>query len=152
MEMERTFVMIKPDGVQRGLVGKILQRFEDRGMKIAGMKLIHVTGDLAGTHYEEHVGKSFYEPLMKYIQSGPVVVAVIEAPDAIEQVRKMVGATNPADADVGTIRHTWAQDVSRNIIHAADSPASAEREIGIYFKEGEILDYPLSVHDWMFRD
>ncbi len=152
MEMERTFVMIKPDGVQRGLVGKILRRFEDRGMKILAMKLIHVTGDLASTHYKEHVGKPFYEPLMEYIQSGPVVVAVIEAPDVIEQVRKMVGATNPADADVGTIRHTWAQDISRNIIHAADSSASAKREIGIYFKEGEILEYPLSVHDWMFRD
>lgn len=148
--MERTFVMIKPDGVQRGLTGKILARFEERGMKIVALKLIRVTKEIAEKQYEEHVGKPFYGSLMSYILSGPVVVMVIEAPDAVGQVRKMVGATDPQKADVGTIRHTWAQSVSRNIIHASDSLESGGREIGIFFKEDEILDYSLTVHDLMF--
>jgi nucleoside-diphosphate kinase len=150
--MERTFVMMKPDGVQRGLIGKIIQRFEDRGMKIVAMKLIQVTKQIAERQYEEHVGKPFYNLLMEYILSGPVVVMVVEAPEAIKQVRRIVGATNPQDADVGTIRQTWAQDVSRNIIHASDKPESAEREIGIFFNKNEILDYPLAAHKLMFTD
>jgi nucleoside-diphosphate kinase len=150
MNIERTFIMIKPDGVQRGLMGKVLQRFEERSMKIVSMKLIRVTDSLAATHYAEHLGKDFYPRLMAYIQSGPVVVAVIEAPDAVAQVRKMVGATNPANAEVGTIRQTWAQDIAFNIIHASDSLQSAETEISIYFKPEEILSYPLDTHRWLF--
>jgi nucleoside-diphosphate kinase len=148
MAIERTFIMLKPDCIQRCLIGKVIQRFEDRGMKIVGMKLIQVTDKLAGEHYAEHVEKSFYPRLMAYIQSGPVVVGVIEAPDAVSQVRKMIGATNPANADVGTIRQTWGQDIAFNVIHASDSLASAEREIGIYFTKDEILDYTLDVHRW----
>ena len=150
MNNERTFIMIKPDGVQRGLVGRILRRFEDRGMKIVSMKLIRVTDALAKEQYAEHLGKAFYPRLMAYIQSGPVVVAVIEAPDAVAQARKMVGATDPAKADVGTIRQKWGQDISRNLIHASDSLQSAEREIAIYFKPEEILSYGLDVHKWLF--
>lgn len=150
--MERTFIMIKPDGVQRGLIGKVLRTFENRGMKIVAMKLINVMNELAEKQYEEHVGKPFYETLMKYIQRGPVVVAIIEAPDAIEQVRKMVGSTDPSVAEVGTIRQRWAQNVTRNLIHASDKAESAEREIGIFFNENEILEYSLSVHNWVFPD
>lgn len=148
--MERTFIMIKPDGVQRCLVGKILQRFEDRGMKIVGLKLIQVTEILAEIHYEEHIGKEFYERLKKYITSCPVIVSVIEAPDAVNQVRKMVGVTDPAIASDGTIRATWAQNISRNLIHASDKPESAEREISIYFKPDELLDYELEINPWLF--
>ena len=152
MAIQRTFVMIKPDGIQRGLSGKVLQKLDERGMKIVALKMLRVTDALAKKHYEEHVGKDFYQRLLKYITSGPVIVAVIEAPDAVAQVRKMVGATDPAKADVGTIRHTWAQDISRNIIHASDSLESAKREIAIYFSPEEILDYGLDVHDWLFAD
>jgi nucleoside-diphosphate kinase len=146
--MERTFIMIKPDGVQRGLIGKVMERFETRGMKIAAMKLIQVTDKLAKEHYAEHLGKDFYPRLIAYIKSGPVVVGVIEAPDAVAQVRKMVGATNPAKADVGTIRQTWGQDIAFNIIHASDSVQSAEREIAIYFSKDDIVSYDLDVHRW----
>jgi nucleoside-diphosphate kinase len=149
-DAERTFIMIKPDAVQRGLMGRVLQRFEDRAMKVVAMKLIGVTEALAMTHYAEHEGKTFYPRLMAYIQSGPVVVAVIEAPNAVSQVRKMVGATNPADAEVGTIRRTWAQDIAFNVIHASDSLESARREIGIYFKPSEIVSYDLDIHRWLF--
>jgi nucleoside-diphosphate kinase len=121
-------------------------------MKIVGMKLIKVTDELAERHYEEHLQKDFYPRLKKYIMSGPVVVAVIEAPDAVAQVRKMVGATDPANADVGTIRHTWAQHISSNIIHASDNPESAQREISIYFKDNELYDYGLNIHKWLFSD
>ena len=150
MTIEHTFIMIKPDGVQRGLIGKVLQQFEERAMKIVALKLISVSEALAKTHYAEHLGKDFYPRLMAYIQSGPVVVAVIEAPDAVAQVRKMVGSTNPANAEVGTIRQTWAQDIAFNIIHASDSLESAKREIGIYFRKEEIVSYGMDVHKWLF--
>jgi nucleoside-diphosphate kinase len=150
--MEKTFMMIKPDGVQRGLVGKVIQRLEDRGMKIVAMKLIQVTPELAKEHYKEHEGKKFYEPLLKYIMSYPVVVMVVEGRDCVDQIRKLAGKTDPKDASPGTIRYDFAQDISSNIVHAADSDKSAEREISIYFKPEEILDYKLEVHKLMFRD
>ena len=150
MNIEKTFIMIKPDGVQRGLAGQILARFEARAMKIVALKLIMVTDKLAKEHYAEHLGKDFYPRLMKYIQSGPVLVAVIEAPDAVAQVRKMVGVTNPANADVGSIRQAYCQDIAFNAVHASDSLSSAEREIGIYFKKDEILSYGLDVHRWLY--
>lgn len=149
MDIERTFIMIKPDGIQRGLIGKILQPFEDRCMKIVGMKMLMVNEQLAEKHYAEHKGKDFYDRLLRYIMSGPVVVAVIEAPDAVNQVRKMVGATHPAKADVGTIRNTYCQDIAFNVIHASDSPASAIKEIGIYFKPEELLSYQLDMQRWL---
>ena len=150
MKIERTFVMIKPDGVQRGLVGEVLGRFEKRGMKIVAMKLITISRELAEKHYAEHVGKDFYPPLLKYITEGPVVVTVIEGLDAIQQIRKMVGATQPYEAAVGTIRGDFAQDLPMNIIHASDSPESADREIGLYFNENEIHNYDLDSHKWVF--
>ena len=137
---ERTFVAIKPDGVKRGLIGKILERFENKGFKIVAMKLLQVTPELAAKHYEEPHGKPFYPRLVHYITSGPVVAMVIEGYEAIESVRHIVGATSPMKADVGTIRADFAQVMEYNVIHASDSIASAEREINLYFKPEEIFD------------
>ena len=137
---ERTFVAIKPDGVKRGLIGRVVQRFEDKGFKIVGMKLLQVTPEMAAKHYEEHEGKPFYKRLIYYITSAPIVAMVVEGYNAVESVRHTVGVTNPMNADVGTIRADFAQIMEYNIVHASDSPASAEREIGIYFRPEEIYD------------
>lgn len=137
---ERTFVAIKPDAVKRGLMGKIIDRFETKGFKIVGMKLLQVTPELAAKHYEEHKGKSFYNRLIYYITSAPIVAMVVQGYNAVESVRHIVGATSPLNADVGTIRADFAQIMEYNVVHASDSLASAEREIGIYFKPEEIYD------------
>ena len=137
---ERTFVAIKPDGVKRGFIGKIIGRFENKGFKIVAMKLLQVTPELASKHYAEHQGKPFYNRLVHYITSGPIVAMVIEGYEAIQSVRHIVGATDPQKADVGTIRADFAQVMEYNIIHASDSPESAAREIGLYFKPEEIYD------------
>lgn len=137
---ERTFVAIKPDGVQRGLIGEILARFERKGYKVLALKLLSVSEKQAAEHYAEHVGKPFYERLVKYITSGPIVAFVVKGYGVIEGVRHIVGATNPQTADVGTIRADYAQVMEYNVIHASDSEASAEREIAIYFNEDEIFD------------
>ncbi|GAW92225.1 nucleoside-diphosphate kinase [Calderihabitans maritimus] len=149
--MERTFVMIKPDGVQRNLIGKIISRFEDKGYRIVAMKLMQVTRDLAERHYEEHRGKPFFESLIDYITSGPVVVMVLEGKDVVAGVRKMNGATNPAEAAPGTIRGDYALDIGRNVIHGADSVESAQREISIYFKEEELLNYEKVTEKWIYE-
>ena len=137
---ERTFVASKPDGVKRGIIGKIVSRFEDKGFKIVAMKLLQVTPELAAKHYEEHYGKPFYNRLIHYITSGPIVAMVVEGYEAVESVRHMVGATSPLKADVGTIRADFAQVMEYNVVHASDSTESAAREIGIYFKPEEIFD------------
>ena len=137
---ERTFVAIKPDGVKRGFIGKIIERFENKCFKIVAMKLLQVTPELASKHYAEHQGKPFYNRLVHYITSGPIVAMVIEGYEAIQSVRHIVGATDPQKADVGTIRADFAQVMEYNIIHASDSPESAAREIGLYFKPEEIYD------------
>ena len=137
---ERTFVAIKPDGVKRGFIGKIIERFENKGFKIVAMKLLQVTPELAAKHYEEHFGKPFYKRLVHYITSGPIVAMVIEGYGAIDNVRHIVGATDPQKADVGTIRADFAQVMEYNMVHASDSPESAAREIGLYFKPEEIFD------------
>ena len=137
---ERTFVAIKPDGVKRGLIGKILSRFEEKGFKVVGMKLLQVTPELAAQHYAEHVGKPFYNRLIYYITSAPIVAMVVQGYNAVESVRHMVGATNPLNADVGTIRADFAQIMEYNVIHASASLPSAERKIDIYFKPEEIYD------------
>ena len=137
---ERTFVAIKPDGVKRGLIGKIIDRFETKGFKIVAMKLLQVTPELAARHYEEHQGKPFYNRLVNYITSGPIVAMVVEGYRAVESVRHMVGATDPVKADVGTTRADFAQVMEYNVIHASDSLESADREINIYFKPEEIYD------------
>ena len=137
---ERTFVAIKPDGVKRGFIGKIIERFENKGFKIVAMKLLQVSPELAAKHYAEHLGKPFYNRLVHYITSGPIVAMVIEGYEAIQSVRHIVGATDPQKADVGTIRADFAQVMEYNIIHASDSSESAAREIGLYFKPEEIYD------------
>lgn len=136
--MERTFVAIKPDGVKRGLMGEIVRRFENKGYKIIGLKMLHPTLELAQKHYAEHVGKPFYERLIKYITSGPILAMVIEGENAIAGARKMMGATKPDEAEAGTIREEYAQTMEQNIIHGSDCVESAKREIDIYFRPEEL--------------
>lgn len=133
MNIERTFVALKPDAVQRGLIGKIITRFEEKGFKIIALKMLVVSDEQAAAHYAEHVGKPFYQPLIQFITSAPIVAMVIEGIDAIEEVRHIVGATNPDKADVGSIRADYSPLMKCNCIHASDSVASAEREMAIYF-------------------
>lgn len=135
---ERTFVAVKPDGVKRGLTGEIIRRFEQKGYKVIGLKMLNVTREMAQTHYAEHAGKQFYERLVKYIQSGPVVAMVLEGHQVIAGVRQLIGKTNPMDADVGTIRGDFGLVMEYNIIHGSDSPESAKRETDIYFKPEEL--------------
>ncbi|MBM7855987.1 nucleoside-diphosphate kinase [Desulfohalotomaculum tongense] len=149
--MERTFLMIKPDGVQRGLIGEIITRFEKKGYKLVAMKLMQVTRELAETHYGEHKGKPFFEPLVAYITSAPVVAMVWEGKEIIAAAREMMGATNPLKAAPGTIRGTYGVDVGRNIIHGSDSPQSAQREIKLFFKPEELLDYPRALESWIYE-
>jgi nucleoside diphosphate kinase (EC 2.7.4.6) len=139
MAVQRTFVMIKPDGVRRGLIGDIISRFERRGMKIVAMKMVKMDRALAERLYEEHKGKSFFEELISYVTSGPVVAMVIEADEAVSVVRKMIGATDPKEALPGTIRGDYALSKAENVIHASDSPEKASREISIFFKENEVI-------------
>ena len=146
---ERTLVLIKPDGVQRGLIGEIISRFEKRGLKIVAMKLVKPDRELAEKHYAIHRGKPFFEPTVKYIMSSPVVAMVIEGKNVIETVRKMMGKTNPQDADPGTIRGDFAQDISRNIVHGSDSKENAEYEINLWFKPEEIFEYEKIGEKWL---
>jgi nucleoside-diphosphate kinase len=147
--MERTFVIIKPDGVQRGLIGPIITRLERRGLRLAAMKLMQITPELAGRHYAAHRGKGFFEPLIDFITSGPVVVAVIEGSDAITIVRRTMGATSPANSEPGTIRGDFGVEIGRNLVHGSDGPDSAAYEIPLFFDESEILTYTRAVDDWI---
>jgi len=148
---ERTLVIIKPDGVQRGLIGPILGRLEARGLKIVGLKLMQVSDQLAGEHYAEHLGKPFYEGLLRYITGGPVVVLAVEGTSAVQMVRNTVGATNPLNAAPGTIRADWALDIGRNLIHASDAPATAERELALWFEPDELVTFGRDVDRWIFE-
>ncbi len=150
--MERTLIIVKPDGVHRGLIGEVLRRFEARGLKLVGLKLTRISRELAERHYAEHQGKSFYEGLVSFITSGPVVVGVVEGPGAIGMVRTMMGATNPANAAPGTIRGDLGVAVSFNIIHGSDAPESAQREIGLYFAPDELFEYPRGTDRWVSGD
>jgi nucleoside-diphosphate kinase len=147
--MERTLVIIKPDAVQRGLIGLILVRLERRGLRFAAMKLMQITAELASRHYAIHKGKPFYEGLIEFITSGPVVVAVIEGRDAINIVRKTMGATNPAEAEAGTIRADFGLEIGRNLVHGSDGPDTAAYEIPLFFAEDELLSYERAVDDWI---
>ncbi len=147
--MEKTFTMIKPDAVQRGLVGEIIARFEKKGLKLVGMKLLQVDRALAEAHYAEHRGKSFFEPTVAYIMSSPVVAMVWQGKNAVALARQLMGSTKPVEASPGSIRGMYGVDVSRNIIHGADSVASAEREIALYFKPAELIDYPKAAEEWL---
>ena len=149
MEKQRTFVIIKPDGVQRGFIGEIISRFEKKGLKIIGMKLVSVSKELAEKHYDIHKGKSFFKPTVKYIMSSPVVALVLEGNNAIDLVRTMMGKTNPQDATMGTIRGDYGQFIGRNIVHGSDSPDTAEFEISLWFKPEEIADYTRIDEEWL---
>jgi len=149
--MERTFVMIKPDGVQRSLIGKVIARFEEKGLKVIGLKMIHVSKDLAARHYAEHVGKKFYEELVRYITSGPVVTMVLTGRNAVGVVRTIVGSTNPTEAAPGTLRGDFGMEIGRNIIHASDSNESAVREISLFFTESEIQTYSKIDELWLYQ-
>ena len=138
--MERTFVAIKPDGVKRGFMGELITRFERKGYKMVGMKFLIPTVKQVEEHYKEHVGKPFYPGLVKYLTSGPIVVMALEGVNIIHGVRQIVGATNPDDADVGTIRADYSQIMCENTIHASDSVESAKREIKVWFKKDELFD------------
>lgn len=147
--MEKTFLMIKPDGVQRNLVGAIINRFEQKGYKLVGMKLIQVSRALAEKHYAEHVGKPFFEGTVSYITSSPVIAMVWEGKNVVAGAREMMGATNPNNAAPGSIRGCYGLDISRNVIHGSDSPASAEREIGLYFTKEELVEYKKDCDVWL---
>lgn len=152
MPKERTFALIKPDGVQRGFVGDIISRFESKGLKLAAMKMVVVSDKLAKSYYSEHLGKPFFEPLIKYITSGPSVAMVLEGDKAVEVVRKMMGRTNPIEADPGTIRGDLGIHIGRNIIHGSDSLTSAEREISLFFEEDEITSYSRVDEEWLYGE
>ena len=149
--MERTLVIIKPDAVQRGLIGEIINRFERRGLRIAGMKLMHIDEALARRHYAIHEGKPFFEPLIQYITSSPVVVMVLEGNDAIEVVRHTMGATNPTEAAPGTIRADFGLEIGRNLVHGSDGSETAAFEVPLFFSESEVLSYERDTDRWIFE-
>ncbi|MGD1993603.1 MAG: nucleoside-diphosphate kinase [Anaerolineae bacterium] len=149
--MERTLIIIKPDAVQRGLTGEIVQRFERRGLRIAAMKLMQITPQLAERHYAIHKGKPFYPGLIDYITSSPVVVMILEGNDAIEIARRTMGATRPAEAAPGTIRADFGLEVGRNLVHGSDGSDTAVFEIGLFFAEDEILSYTRDTDRWIFE-
>ena len=150
--MERTFAMVKPGAFQRGLVGRIISRFEDRGLKLVGMKMMHISNELAEKHYGEHKSKPFYPELVGYITSGPVVAMVIEGPHAISVVRNMMGKTDPLESAPGTIRGDYGIFTGKNIVHGSDSEVSAEREISLFFKPEELLSYKRCDEEWLYKD
>jgi nucleoside-diphosphate kinase len=149
--VERTLVILKPDAVQRGLIGLITTRLEQRGLKLAGMKFIQIDHDLAARHYAVHQGKPFYEGLIKYITSSPVVVQVWEGKRAIETVRRTCGATNPIDADMGTIRADFGVEIGRNLIHASDGAETAAYEIPLYFNDTDLVTWSRANDQWIME-
>mgnify|MGYP005836665417 CR=1 FL=1 len=148
--MERTFVLAKPDAVQRGLIGEIIKRLEQRGLKLVAAKFLLVSTELAEQHYSIHKGKSFYEGLIRYICSAPVMAMVWEGPQAVAAVRQTMGATRPTEAAPGTIRHDFGLEVGRNLTHASDSVENAVMEINLWFKPEEIVQWNKSNEDWFF--
>ena len=147
--MERTLVLVKPDGVQRGFIGDVISRLERRGLKLVGLKLMKVDDALARQHYGEHVDRPFFPGLVAFITSGPVVVMAWEAENAVEAVRNTMGQTNPTDSPPGTIRGDLALDIGRNLVHGSDSPESAQRELSLFFRSDELLGYSRSNDPWI---
>lgn len=149
--MERTFLMIKPDGVQRNLVGTIIQRFEAKGFQLAGLKLMQVSRTRAEEHYGEHKERPFFSGLVEFITSGPVVAMVWEGKGVVAAARKMMGKTNPLDSEPGTIRGDFGIDIGRNIIHGSDAPATAEREIALWFGADELVSWSATLGSWIYE-
>lgn len=149
--MERTLVLVKPDGVQRGLVGEVTTRLERRGLRLIGAKFMHVSQELAETHYAIHKGKPFYEGLISYITSAPVMAMVWEGPSAVAAVRQTMGATQPVEAAPGSIRHDFALEVGRNLTHASDSIENGVAEVNLWFSENELVSWERSIDPWVFE-
>ena len=149
--MERSLVLVKPDGVQRGLIGEAIARFERRGLRLVAAKFIWVNKELAEAHYAEHKGKGFYDGLISYITSAPVMAMVWEGPKAVAALRQTVGSTKPWEAAPGTIRHDFALEVGRNLIHASDAPETGERETALWFKKEELVEWTRAVDAWVFE-
>ncbi|GAA0360620.1 nucleoside-diphosphate kinase [Bacillus horti] len=147
--MEKTFLMVKPDGVQRNLIGEIVQRFEKKGYQLVGAKLMHISKELAEEHYGEHKERPFFGELVSFITSGPVFAMVWQGDNVIKVAREMMGKTNPVDAAPGTIRGDYSVQVGMNIIHGSDSPESAEREVNLFFNESELVSYAKDINKWV---
>lgn len=150
MNMEKTFVMVKPDGVQRNLIGEIVSRFERKGFKLVGAKFMVISDSLAEKHYGEHIGKPFFNNLVSFITSGPVFAMVWEGEDVITTARSMIGSTNPLEAANGTIRSDFGMVVHKNIIHGSDSIESAQREINLFFSDDELFSYTKQDQQWIY--
>ncbi|MDG2391092.1 MAG: nucleoside-diphosphate kinase [Planctomycetaceae bacterium] len=152
MATERSLILVKPDGVQRRLIGAIVTRIENRGLKIVGMKMLNVTPELAGEHYAEHIEKPFYPLLEEFITAAPVVALAVEGPEAISVMRGMMGTTNGRESAPGTIRGDYGVSRQMNLIHGSDGPEAAARELGIYFKPEELVDYEPTLGEWVCAD
>ena len=149
--MERTLIIIKPDAVQRGLIGEIIRRFESRGLKLAGMKFMQMSRELAAEHYAEHKGKGFYEPLLDYITSAPVVVMALEGKNAVVAARKTIGSTKPFEADAGTIRGDLGMETGRNLVHGSDAVDKGAEEVARFFTSDELVDWVRVTDPWIFE-
>ena len=151
MATERTLVLVKPDGVQRGLIGAVLSRLEQRGLKLIGLKLLRMDGALARRHYAEHIGKPFFPNLCDFITSGPLVAAVFEGANAVQLTRNAMGATHPLDAAPGSIRGDFGVDLGRNVIHGSDSPESGRREVALFFDPNELVEWTRDTEPWIYE-
>ena len=149
--MQKTLVLIKPDAVQRGLSGEIIARLERRGLKLVGMKMLHVSQELAHRHYGAHVDKPFFSGLVGFITSSPLIAIAVEGENAVDVVRTTMGATNPVDASPGTVRGDFGLTIGMNLIHGSDSPESAGTELALFFDENEIIDYQRGIDDWIIE-
>jgi nucleoside-diphosphate kinase len=149
--VEKTLVLVKPDGVQRGLIGEVISRLERRGLRLIGAKFLQVSKELAETHYAMHKGKAFYDSLIKYITSAPVMAMVWEGPDAVAAIRQTMGSTKPIEASPGSIRHDFALQVGRNLTHASDSPKNGEIEVALWFKAEELVAWSRDSDSWIFE-
>ena len=149
--MDKTLVLVKPDGVQRGLIGEVVSRLENRGLRLTASKFLWVSRELAQEHYAVHKGKHFYNGLIEYITSGPVMAMVWMGPDAVKAVRQTMGSTNPTEAAPGSVRHDFALEVGRNLTHASDSPENGEKEVALWFTEDEQVDWQSNMEKWVFE-
>lgn len=149
--MERTLVLVKPDGVQRGLIGEVIGRLEHRGLRLVAAKFIKVSQELAETHYAIHKGKPFYPGLIEYITSAPVMAMAWEGPNAVAAIRQTMGATRPTEAAPGSIRHDFALEVGRNLTHASDSAENGEKEVALWFRTDELVDWSRDMDRWIFE-
>jgi nucleoside-diphosphate kinase len=149
--MERTLVLVKPDGVQRGLIGEVMVRLERRGLRLVAAKLLQVSQELAETHYAIHKGKPFYASLIEYITSAPVMATVWEGPNAVAAVRQTMGTTRPTEAAPGSVRHDFALEIGRNLTHASDTVENSEKEISLWFRPGDLVDWKRDTDRWIFE-